>query len=127
MGLIVPTDALSWRFSRSSAPGGQHVNTSSTKAEVRCDLTALQGQAAAVDLVRERLGAEVRVVSSAGRSQWRNRQVALERLLARIDEAAIPEAVRRATRPSRSAMRERMADKRRRAERKQSRQWRPDD
>jgi ribosome-associated protein len=125
--MVVPAESISWRFSRSSAPGGQHVNTSSTKAELRCDLTALRGPAPVVDLVRERLGDEVRIVVQSGRSQWRNRQLAVERLIERIDDAAIPEAVRRATRPSRGAVRERLDDKRRRAERKQSRRWRPDD
>jgi ribosome-associated protein len=126
-GLTLPADALSWRFTRSSAPGGQHVNKTSTSAELRADLTTLQGPAVVVERVRSRLGDEVRLVSSAGRSQWRNRQVAVERLIERIDQAAIPEAVRRSTRPSRGAVRERLADKRKKAERKQSRQWRPDD
>jgi ribosome-associated protein len=126
-GIVVPAEALSWRFSRSSAPGGQHVNTSSTKAELRCDLTMMRGPAGVVARVRERLGDEVRVVSQSGRSQWRNRQIALERLIEQIDEAAVPESVRRKTRPSRGAVRERLDDKRKQAERKQSRKWRPDD
>lgn len=125
--MVVPAESLSWRFSRSSAPGGQHVNTSSTKAELRCDLTALRGPAATVARVREHLGDELRIVSQSGRSQWRNRQIAIERLIERIDDAAVPESVRRKTRPSRGAVRERLDDKRKRAERKQSRQWRPDD
>ena len=126
-GMVVPAEALSWRFSRSSAPGGQHVNTSSTKAELRCDLSALRGPAAVIDRVRQRLGHEVRIVSQHGRSQWRNRQLAVERLIEQIDAAAVPESVRRATHPSRGAVRERLADKKKKAERKQSRQWRPDD
>ncbi|MGD9999510.1 MAG: alternative ribosome rescue aminoacyl-tRNA hydrolase ArfB [Ilumatobacteraceae bacterium] len=126
-GLTVPAEALSWRFSRSSAPGGQHVNTSSTKAELRCDLALLSGPAPLVAMVRDRLGAEVRIVAQSGRSQWRNRRLAIERLTAQIDTAALPEIERRATRPSRAAVRERLDDKRRRAERKQSRRWQPDD
>jgi ribosome-associated protein len=123
----VPAEALAWRFSRSSAPGGQHVNTSSTKVELRCDLTALTGPPATVARVRERLGDEVRIVAQSGRSQWRNRRIAIERLIEQIDAAAQPDVERRATRPSRAAVRERLDDKRRRAERKQSRRWRPDD
>ncbi|MCU1360048.1 MAG: aminoacyl-tRNA hydrolase [Ilumatobacteraceae bacterium] len=126
-GLSVPDEALAWRFSRSSAPGGQHVNTSSTRAELRCDLTMLRGPLTVVERVRLRLGDEVRIVSQSGRSQWRNRQIALERLIERIDDAAIPESIRRTTRPSRGAVRERLDDKRKQAERKQSRKWRPDD
>jgi ribosome-associated protein len=125
--MVIPAEALSWRFSRSSAPGGQHVNTSSTKAELRCDLATLRGPAVVIERVRLRLGNEVRIVSQHGRSQWRNRQLAVERLIEQIDAAAVPEAVRRATRPSRGAVRERLADKKKKAERKQSRQWRPDD
>jgi ribosome-associated protein len=124
---VLPAEALSWRFSRSSAPGGQHVNTSSTKVELRCDLTSLTGPPHRVALVLERLGPEVRTVAQSGRSQWRNRQLALDRLVQRIDDAAVPDTERRATRPSRAAVRERLDDKRRRAERKQSRRWRPDD
>jgi ribosome-associated protein len=124
---VVPAEALAWRFSRSSAPGGQHVNTSSTKAELRCDLTLVRGPAATVALVRERLGDEVRIVAQSGRSQWRNRQLAVQRLIERLDDAAVPESVRRATRPSRGAVRERLDDKRKHAERKRSRKWRPDD
>jgi ribosome-associated protein len=126
-GLSVPDDALSWRFSRSSAPGGQHVNTSSTRVELRCDLSMLRGADVVVERVRQRLGDEVRIVSQSGRSQWRNRQIALERLIEQIDEAAIPESIRRKTRPSRGAVRERLDDKRKQAQRKQSRKWRPDD
>lgn len=103
------------------------MNKTSTSAELRCDLTALRGPATTVARVRERLGDEVRITSSAGRSQWRNRQVAVERLIERIDQAAVPDTVRRSTKPSRGAVRERLDDKRKRAERKQSRQWRPDD
>jgi ribosome-associated protein len=124
---MVPAESLSWRFTRASAPGGQHVNKTSTSAELRCDLAQLRGPAATVARVRERLGDEVRITSSAGRSQWRNRQVAVERLIERIDQAAVPDSVRRSTKPSRGAVRERLADKKKRAERKQSRQWRPDD
>jgi ribosome-associated protein len=123
----VPAEALAWRFSRSSAPGGQHVNTSSTKVELRCDLTALTGPPGPVARVRERLGDEVRIVAQSGRSQWRNRRTAIERLVEQIDAAAQPDVERRATRPSRSSVRERLDDKRHRAERKQSRRWRPDD
>ncbi|MBI5087447.1 MAG: aminoacyl-tRNA hydrolase [Actinobacteria bacterium] len=126
-GLVVPAEAISWRFSRSSAPGGQHVNTSSTKAELRCDLSLLAGPPSRVALVRERLGAEVRITAQSARSQWRNRQLAIERLVAQIDDASVPETERRATRPSRSSVRERLNDKRLRGERKQSRRWRPDD
>ena len=68
-GIFVPESALSWRFMRSSAPGGQHVNTSSTQVELRCDLTLVRGRDADVARVRERLGDEVRLRASDHRSQ----------------------------------------------------------
>lgn len=126
-GLVVPEASLAWRFMRSSAPGGQHVNTSSTQVELRCDLTQLRGREADVARVRDRLGDEVRLRSSEHRSQVRNRADALQRLLERIDTASIGEVPRRKTKPSRSAVRARLSDKKQHAERKSSRRWRPDD
>ena len=126
-GVVVPDDALEWRFMRSSAPGGQHVNTSDTQVELRCDLTRLRGSVTAVQQVRDRLGDELRVRASEHRSQARNRATALERLLERIDAAAEREVPRRPTKPSRSAVRRRLADKQQHSERKSARRWRPDD
>jgi ribosome-associated protein len=126
-GLVVPESALTWRFMRSSAPGGQHVNTSSTQVELRCDLTQVRGREADVTRVRERLGDEARLRSSDHRSQLRNRADALRRMLERIDAASIGEVPRRATRPKRSAVQSRLNDKKQRSARKTARRWRPDD
>lgn len=126
-GVVVPDDALDWRFMRSSAPGGQHVNTSDTQVELRCDLTQLRGSDVVLQQVRARLGDELRVRASEHRSQVRNRAVALERLLERIDAAAVREVPRRPTKPSRSAVRRRLQDKQQRSDRKSARRWRPDD
>src|SRR5262245_19987769 len=76
-GLRLDPACLSWRFSRSSGPGGQHVNTASSRAELRCDLAA----AGLPDELRERLVArlgteDVRIVASTERSQLRNRRTA---------------------------------------------------
>lgn len=126
-GIIVPESALSWRFMRSSAPGGQHVNTSSTQVELRCDLALVRGREADVARVRERLGDEVRLRASDHRSQVRNRADALRRLLERIDTASIGEVPRRKTKPTRGAVRARLNDKKQHSERKTARRWRPDD
>jgi len=126
-GLVVPDAALTWRFMRSSAPGGQHVNTSSTQVELRCDLTQVRGRIAEMARVRERLGDEARLRSSEHRPQARNRAEALSRLLERIDVASIGEVPRRKTKPSRSSVRARLSDKKQHAERKSARRWRPDD
>ncbi len=121
-GLRLPAAALRWRFSRSSGPGGQHVNTADTRAELVCDLRLLTGKPREVELVRSRLGEHIRVVSSAERSQLANRRKALARLVERIDDAATVASLRRPTRPSRGAAEARLAGKRATSERKAGRQ-----
>jgi len=123
-GLRLPAGALDERFARGSGPGGQHRNVTASAVEVVADLAALEGPGA--DRVRRRLGPVVRVRADESRSQWRNRTIARGRLAAMIDEAATVIAPRRPTRPSRSAREARLEAKRRAAERKRSRAWRPD-
>ena len=125
-GIRLDVACLSWRFTRASGPGGQHVNTTASRVELRCDL-ALAGLPVSLF---ERLtaalgGTDVRVVCSTERSQLRNRKVALERLANRLDDAAEIPVERRATRPSRSQRQSRLDDKKRLALRKADRRWRP--
>ena len=87
-------------FARGSGPGGQHRNVTASAVELVADLNALEGPGAA--RARAVLGEEVRVRSDDSRSQWRNRSIARERLAALIDEASVPIAPRRPTRPSRT-------------------------
>jgi ribosome-associated protein len=122
-GLRLPAAALDERFARGSGPGGQHRNVTASAVEVVADLTALQGPGA--DRVRQRLGPLVRARADESRSQWRNRTIARGRLAATLDEAATFVAPRRPTRPSRAAREARLEAKRRAAERKRSRAWRP--
>ena len=76
--LAIPLDELEWRFSSSGGPGGQHANTSNTKAEVRFDVAASPSLAPHQrDRLLERLGPVVRAVASDERSQTRNRELAL--------------------------------------------------
>jgi ribosome-associated protein len=126
-GISVPAAALTWRFSRAGGPGGQHVNTSDTRVELVCDTTAIEAPDYVRARVIESLGAEVRIVAAGERSQWRNRQVALERLAVRLDRAAVRRPPRRATRPSRGAVEERLSDKRRQSARKSDRRPSLDD
>ena len=123
-GLHLPAAALDERFARGSGPGGQHRNVTASAVEVIADLTALDGPGA--DRVRRRLGAVARARADESRSQWRNRTIARGRLAATLDEAATVVAPRRPTRPSRAARDARLEAKRRAAERKRSRAWRPD-
>jgi ribosome-associated protein len=126
-GIGVPPSALTWRFSRSSAPGGQHVNTSSTKVELRCEVAMLDAPEHLRPRLEERLGTIVRVTSSQERSQRRNREVAATRLCALIDAATVVETPRRPTRPSRGSIQRRLADKEHHSRRKSERRWRAGD
>lgn len=121
--VVIPAAELSWRFSRSSGPGGQSVNTSDTRAELSWDLgesSALSPtqQARAMERLAGRLVEGVlTVTASEHRSQLRNREAAEARLVVLIAEAiAPPPTPRRATRPTRAAKERRIAEKKRRGE-----------
>nr|PPQ62438.1 aminoacyl-tRNA hydrolase [Streptomyces sp. QL37] len=92
----LPEAELMWRFSRSSGPGGQHVNTSDSQVELRFDLAATEAlpevwKARALERLASRLvGGVVSVRSSEHRSQWRNRETAAVRLAALLAEATAP-------------------------------------
>jgi ribosome-associated protein len=123
---VIPLDELSWRFSASSGPGGQHANTANTKVEVRFDVESSPslGPRQRARLL-ERLGPVVRVVASDERSQARNRQLALERLRSRLAEALRVTKARRPTAPTAAGRERRLRDKHRRADVKRLR-GRPD-
>jgi len=119
----IPMSEISWTFSASGGPGGQHANTSNTRAEVRFDISASSAfppheQA----LLVERLGSVVRVAASDERSQYRNRELALERLAGRLASALKTAPPRVATRPTRGSKERRLVGKRLRAETKARRQ-----
>ena len=126
---LIPEAELTWRFSRSSGPGGQGVNTADSRVELVYDLA---NSAAFSDALRaravERLAGRlvdgtVVVVASEHRSQLRNREAARERLAALLTEAtAPPPAPRRPTRPSRRAREKRMDEKTHRGAIKRGRQ-----
>ena len=118
----IPLSELEWRFSASGGPGGQHANTSNTRAEVIFDVanSPSLGPRQRARLL-ERLGPVVRVVADDERSQLRNRQLALDRLAARLREALKVERPRVATRPSKGAKARRLEAKRRTGERKRLR------
>jgi ribosome-associated protein len=119
----IPTSELQWRFSGASGPGGQHVNTSNTRVEVRFDVGHSRSlRPEQRDRLLEQLGPVVRAVASDTRSQARNRELALHRLRARLADALRnPAPPRRPTRPAAGARRARVDEKRRRAELKRQR------
>jgi len=120
-GIVVPASALSWRFSRSGGPGGQHANTADTRVELLCDLGLLQGPPGELAAIWGRLGKELRVVASSQRSQVANRQAALGRLARKLDAASRKEPPRHPTRPTRASVEARLDAKRRTSQRKAER------
>jgi ribosome-associated protein len=123
----IPLRELRWRFSASGGPGGQHVNTANTRAEVSLDVEAspsIPGWAR--QRLLERLGRVVTVSASDRRSQARNRALALARLRARLADALEEAAPRRPTRPTAASQRRRVEDKRRQGLRKRERRGGPD-
>jgi len=121
-GLVIPASELLWRFTRSGGPGGQHANTSDTRAEVRFDIATSPtlGPRQRQRLL-ERFGNEVRVAASDERSQLRNRELARRRLAAKLDDALREAAPRRPTKPSKASKTRRLDAKRRQGDRKQQR------
>ena len=105
--------AFSWRFSRSSGAGGQHVNTTDSKAELIADLAVAGLPEHIAERVIVALGSPVRITASTHRSQLRNRGEALDRLAAMIDTAAKVPKRRRPTRPGKGAVERRITAKKR--------------
>lgn len=130
---MIPENELSWRFSRSSGPGGQSVNTSDSRVELSFDIarTSALGptlKARALERLAGRLvDGVVTVTASEHRSQLRNREAAERRLAELLASAtAPPPRVRRPTKPSTAARKRRLEDKRRRTQVKNLRR-RPDE
>jgi ribosome-associated protein len=126
--IVVPDRELRWRFSRSSGPGGQSVNTTDSRVELSLDLTTTTAlgpvqRSRALERLADRLvDGVLTVTASEHRSQLRNREAALERLAGILAAAvAPPPPRRRPTRAGRRARERRLADKRRRAETKRLR------
>jgi ribosome-associated protein len=120
--LVIPPEELEWRFSASGGPGGQHANTANTRVELIFDVanSAALGPRQRTRLL-ERLGPVVRVVVRDQRSQTRNRQIALERLAQRLEEALRAQRPRRPTQPTEASRQRRLRDKQLRSARKQER------
>jgi ribosome-associated protein len=120
--LVIPEHELTWRFSASGGPGGQHANTANTRAELVFDVLGSEvlndSQKARIEA---RLGTEIRVVADSERSQLRNRDLARGRFAERLAGALHVPRVRRATKPSKGAVERRLQSKARTSERKSQR------
>jgi len=130
----VPANELEYRASRSGGPGGQHVNTSSTRIELVWNVAASSAldeaqRALVVARLGSRLdaGGRLRLVASASRSQLRNREAVTERFRRLVADALVPPRPRKRTRPTAAAKARRLDAKRRRASLKRTRRARPDD
>ncbi|MHB8532338.1 MAG: alternative ribosome rescue aminoacyl-tRNA hydrolase ArfB [Solirubrobacteraceae bacterium] len=121
-GLAIPLSEITLRASRSSGPGGQHANVTASRVEAVFDVLSAQSLS---DSQRHRLlargGERIVAVAQDERSQSRNRQLALERLAARIAAALVVPRSRRPTNPTKASRERRLQAKRVASERKRTR------
>lgn len=127
--VVIPGDELQVAVSRASGPGGQHVNTTESRVQLRWNVSASR---VLNEIQRERVQSalasrltrdgDLLVACDAERSQLQNREQARARLARLVREALRPPRIRRQTKPSRAARERRLQDKRRRAQRKRDRQ-----
>ncbi|MBU8870893.1 MAG: aminoacyl-tRNA hydrolase [Gemmatimonadales bacterium] len=126
--VTVPAGELSFSASRSSGPGGQHVNTTDSRIQLRWNL---RESVALTEVQRNRLlkffasrlteAGELILACDTNRSQRRNREEVVQRLAALVREALIPPKPRRKTRPTAASRERRLQDKRRRSNLKKGR------
>ncbi len=130
--LTIPASELGWRFSRSSGPGGQHVNTSDSRVELIWNV----GESAALSddqrmlllsrLERRLIAGVITVTASERRSQLRNREIALVKLAEIVAGGLVPDApVRQPTKPTRGSGRRHLAAKQQRSATKRQRRRPP--
>ena len=123
----IPRSEIDLRFSRSSGPGGQHAQKSDTRVEATFDVEA---SAALSDAQKRRViakaGPMLRAVAQDERSQWRNRELATERLVESLREALRVPRKRKPTKPSKGSVERRLEAKRRRSNVKRLRRSPPD-
>ena len=125
--VLLPLTEIELRFSRSSGPGGQHANTAETRVEAILDVEA---SSALTEVQKRRViakaGPTLRAVAQDERSQWRNRELAVERLVEQLREALKVQRRRVATKPTRASRERRLESKKRRSTTKRLRRRPPD-
>ena len=114
--VVLPVSEVELRFSRSSGPGGQHANTAETRVEAILDVEA---SSALTDAQKRRVlakaGPTLRAIAQDERSQWRNRELAVERLVEQLRQALKVERRRVATKPTKASRERRLESKKRRS------------
>ena len=124
--LSLPLSEIELRTSRSSGPGGQHANVTASRVEAVFDVEASQApDETQRSRLRERLGPVVTAVAQDARGQSRNRELALQRLAAKIAAGLRVQRKRRATRPTRASRQRRLEQKQRVGEKKRGRRKPP--
>ena len=120
--VVLPLAEIELRFSRSSGPGGQHANTAETRVEALLDVEASTALSTAQKRrVIAKAGPVLRAVAQDERSQWRNRELAVERLVEVLRAALKVERRRVATRPTAASRERRLESKKRRSQTKRLR------
>ena len=127
---VSPTH-MHWKFTKSGGPGGQHVNTASTRAELRVALSDIGGvHPEAIQRIRSNAGHllisssdELRIVSQEHRSQPQNRHACIARLRTLVEACEMPPKLRRKTKPTRASKERRLKAKKEHSEKKRSRGW----
>ena len=125
--VLLPRSEIDFRFSRSSGPGGQHAQKSDTRVEASFDVEASSALTEAQKRrVLAKAGPVLRAVAQDERSQWRNRELATERLVESLRRALKVERRRRPTKPTKASRERRLESKRRRGDTKRLRRPPPD-
>ena len=120
--VVLPLGEIELRFSRSSGPGGQHANTAETRVEAVLDVEASSALSEAQKRrVTAKTGPVLRAIAQDERSQWRNRELAVERLVEQLRAALKVERQRVATKPSAASRERRLETKKRRSQTKKLR------
>lgn len=112
---LIPESEIDERFDTSGGPGGQHANKTETAVTLRLDIAASSLPVEIKARLQRRLGDVVEATASDTRSQWRNREIARERLTERIEQAMIQPKGRKKTKPSPQSKERRLTEKRSRS------------
>ncbi len=122
---VIPESELEERFDTSGGPGGQHANRNETAVTLRFQIGGSSLPVSVQEKLTRRFGDKVEVIAAETRSQWRNREIARDRLAERLEAALVDAKPRKKTKPTKKAREERLSEKKARSDVKKGRR-RPD-